>query len=70
MQERIAKVGKVFLSVKDTDKHALDHVAKNFLEQGYGLCATKGTAAYLHEKGFFVQVVNKVLEGGIILSMR
>ena len=62
--ERIAKVGKVFLSVKDADKPALEMVAKNFLAQGYGLCATKGTAAYLHEKGFYVQVVNKVLEGG------
>ena len=62
--EKIAKVGKVFFSVKDQDKPALEIVAKNFLNEGYGICATKGTAEYLRSKGFFVQSINKVLEGG------
>ena len=62
--EKIAKVGKVFFSVKDQDKAELDIVAQNFLSEGYGICATKGTAEYLRSKGFFVQSINKVLEGG------
>ena len=61
--EKIAKVGKVFLSVRDEDKPLLLTVARNFLEQGYGLCATKGTAEYLKKHGVFVQTMNKVLEG-------
>ena len=62
--ERIAKVGKVFLSVRNADKPALIQVAKNFLAQGYGLCATKGSAEYLQAHGICIQVINKVLEGG------
>ncbi len=61
--EKIPKVGKVFISVRDEDKPYLETMAKNFLEQGYGLCATKGTAKCLSEMGFFVQTINKVIEG-------
>lgn len=61
--ERIPTVGKVFLSVREQDKQYVEKTARNFQELGYGLCATRGTAAYLKEKGFIVQVVNKVLEG-------
>ena len=61
--ERIPSVGKVFLSVREQDKEYVETTARNFQELGYGLCATRGTAAYLKEKGIIVQVVNKVLEG-------
>ncbi|UOO90766.1 carbamoyl-phosphate synthase large subunit [Vitreoscilla massiliensis] len=61
--ERIPSVGKVFLSVREQDKPYVEKTARNFQELGYGLCATRGTAAYLKEKGIIVQVVNKVLEG-------
>lgn len=63
--ERIAKVGKVFLSVRDEDKTDLGllSVVRNFQAQGYGLCATKGTAEYLQANGFYVQVMNKVVDG-------
>ncbi len=61
--ERLPKVGKVFISVREEDKPYLETMARNFLEQGYGLCATRGTAKYLTDMGFFVQPVNKVLEG-------
>ena len=61
--ERIPSVGKVFLSVREQDKDYVETTARNFQELGYGLCATRGTAAHLKEKGIIVQVVNKVLEG-------
>ena len=61
--ERIPSVGKVFLSVREQDKEYVETTARNFQELGYGLCATRGTAAHLKEKGIIVQVVNKVLEG-------
>ena len=61
--ERIPKTGKVFLSVDDKDKQRLLPVAQRLQEQGYGLCATLGTAKFLRENGVFAQIVNKVREG-------
>ncbi|QLB19149.1 carbamoyl-phosphate synthase large subunit [Mannheimia granulomatis] len=61
--ERIPKVGKVFISVVEQDKNAVLDIAKRFQEQGYGLCATFGTAKFLREHGIAVQTVNKVREG-------
>lgn len=55
--------GWIFLSVKDEDKVFLPEIAKNFLANGYHLCATRGTAVYLRERGFPVDAVNKVVEG-------
>ncbi|HDZ3558248.1 TPA: carbamoyl-phosphate synthase large subunit [Mannheimia haemolytica] len=61
--ERIPKVGKVFMSVIEEHKPALIYIAKCFQEQGYGLCATFGTANFLRQHGIAVQTVNKVREG-------
>ena len=61
--ERIPKVGKVFMSVVDQDKDRLLAIAKRFQEQGYGLCATFGSAKFLRENGIAVQTINKVREG-------
>ena len=55
--------GKVFISVKDTDKRHLVQIALNLVTAGFQILATRGTAAYLKEKGVQVQTVNKVLEG-------
>ena len=55
--------GKVFLSVRDHDKAALVPVARQLMESGFSLVATRGTAAYLHNAGFAVETINKVLEG-------
>ena len=38
-------------------------VARHLQEQGYGLCATIGTAKFLRENGVATQIVNKVREG-------
>ncbi|WP_314341977.1 carbamoyl-phosphate synthase large subunit [Simonsiella muelleri] len=61
--ERMPVTGKVFVAVKDADKPLILNTVKNFLSLGYGVCATRGTAAYLAEHGITVQIVNKVLEG-------
>ncbi|AUI67057.1 MULTISPECIES: carbamoyl-phosphate synthase large subunit [Glaesserella] len=61
--ERIPRTGKVFLSVDNNDKSRLLDVAKRLQEQGYGLCATLGTAKFLRENGVAAQIVNKVREG-------
>jgi len=55
--------GKVFISVKDSDKKHIVSTAKRLYAQGFELVATRGTASYLQDRGIPVQVVNKVLEG-------
>ncbi|MBY0370859.1 carbamoyl-phosphate synthase large subunit [bacterium] len=60
---RLPMSGSAFLSVKETDKPALVPIAKQLVEQGFALCGTRGTAAYLQKHGFEVAVVNKVNEG-------
>ncbi|MDK4579112.1 carbamoyl phosphate synthase large subunit, partial [Kingella kingae] len=52
-----------FIAVRDEDKPLILQTAKNFQALGYGLCATRGTAAYLAEHGIIAQPVNKVREG-------
>ena len=55
--------GSVFLSLNDRDKPAGLVVARRFREQGLGIVATKGTAAYLARFGLVVdQVVAKLSE--------
>ena len=61
--ERMPATGKVFLSVREEDKPLIVQTAKNFQTLGYGVCATRGTAAYLTAHGVVVQTVNKVPEG-------
>src|SRR5438309_5668873 len=55
--------GRVFISVKDKDKPATVPLARRFLELGFTIEATRGTAAYLAERGLMVDTVNKVKEG-------
>ncbi|GHF19090.1 carbamoyl-phosphate synthase (glutamine-hydrolyzing) [Kordiimonas sediminis] len=55
--------GKVFVSVKDSDKYALVPLVKSLLEMGYSVVATTGTATYLNQQGLNVESVYKVTEG-------
>lgn len=59
----LPKNGKVFLSVRNSDKPGIIEVARSFQRLGFGVCATRGTANALAEGGLIVQVVNKVAEG-------
>src|SRR6195952_2106219 len=55
--------GTVFLSVNDHDKSVLVPLAKQFVEMGFHLVATHGTADVLSDAGMQVERVHKVQEG-------
>ena len=56
--------GTVFVSIKEADKGPLVLEALDILtKQGFSICATRGTAAFLRENGLEADVVNKVYEG-------
>jgi carbamoyl-phosphate synthase large subunit len=55
--------GTVFLSVKDADKPRTIEVARLLDEMGYGLVATRGTAAAIAAAGIPVRTINKVKDG-------
>ncbi|ASU37987.1 carbamoyl phosphate synthase large subunit [Herbaspirillum sp. meg3] len=55
--------GKVFLSVKGSDKPRAVQVAKDLVGLGFSIVATKGTAAAVSAAGIPVTTVNKVVEG-------
>ena len=59
----LPKIGKVFLSVRDSDKAGVVEIARELQGLGFGVCATRGTAHALVKAGLVVQVVNKVAEG-------
>ncbi len=60
---RADRASKVFLSVKNADKPRMVEVARELLDMGFGLAATRGTAQALQNAGLAVEVVNKVTEG-------
>ena len=55
--------GSVFLSVRDSDRPFVAELAKEFLDLGFKIIATKGTARHIEEAGIKVEVVKKVAEG-------
>ncbi len=55
--------GHVFISVNDRDKPHVAEVARLFVELGFKLVATTGTARILEDAGFKVEIVYKVKEG-------
>lgn len=62
-RNQIPLSGKVFISVRDEDKRFVPEIARTFIEQGLGVVATRGTAAYLKHRGIEVEVINKLKEG-------
>ena len=59
----IPRPGHAFLSVRDADKEPLLPIAQELSDRGYSLIATAGTSAYLRERGFICEPINKVDEG-------
>ena len=55
--------GTIFLSVNDHDKAAVVAVARQFIEMGFHLVATNGTADVLEKVGLHAERVYKVQEG-------
>ncbi len=60
---RLPKSGKVFLSVKNSDKPRAVEIARDLVKIGFTVVATKGTAAAIADAGVTVEIVNKVAEG-------
>jgi carbamoyl-phosphate synthase large subunit len=55
--------GKAFISIKDSDKKHVVEPARKLAEAGFEIVATRGTAAFLKDKGVAATAVNKVKEG-------
>jgi carbamoyl-phosphate synthase large subunit len=60
---RLPASGKVFISVRNSDKPRVIDIARTLERLGFELLATRGTAAALNEAGLHVMPVNKVAEG-------
>jgi len=55
--------GKVFISVKNSDKEKIIPVAKSFNQMGFSIVATRGTAEVLRKNGIPAEVILKLAEG-------
>jgi carbamoyl-phosphate synthase large subunit len=55
--------GRVFISVSDAHKKDLPEVGKQFIDLGFDLIATSGTAAVLEQAGLKVERIFKLAEG-------
>jgi carbamoyl-phosphate synthase large subunit len=61
--EKLPKSGKVFISVRDSDKSIAIRVARDLIKLGFEIVATSGTAKTLQEAGIKCEPVNKVRQG-------
>ena len=60
---RLPRSGRVFISVKQSDKPRAVEVARSLAAMGFELLATKGTALAIKAAGLDCRAVNKVAEG-------
>jgi carbamoyl-phosphate synthase large subunit len=61
--QKLPTQGTVFISVTDHDKPQLAEVARKFMDMGFKLVATEGTADVIEQAGMAVERVYKVKEG-------
>ncbi len=61
--QRLPLKGTVFFSVNDRDKANLVELARQYIELGFNIVATEGTANTLQRGGMIVERVYKVKEG-------
>jgi carbamoyl-phosphate synthase large subunit len=61
--QRLPAKGCVFISVNNSDKPTVLPIARDLLDLGFELAATRGTAAFLRAHGLEVEVMYKVNEG-------
>ena len=59
----IPKKGAVFISVKDSDKQGITPIARQLVDRGFYIYATRGTASILQAANIPCDIVNKVREG-------
>ena len=60
---KLPKGGRAFISVRNEDHQKVVDIAKDLVNLGFTLVATKGTARAIAEHGLTVTPVNKVAEG-------
>jgi len=60
---RLPEGGCVFISVNERDKHAVLPVASQFVDLGFSIMATRGTAAFLEAYQIPAALINKVSMG-------
>ena len=60
---RVPLEGRVFISLKDSDKPLMLDAARDLLSMGFSIVATGGTADYFDQHGLGIERINKVLEG-------
>ena len=63
VNSRLPAGGRVFVSVNKRDRDTILPVVQDLTDLGFDVCATRGTANYLFEKGIFSEVILKVHEG-------
>jgi carbamoyl-phosphate synthase large subunit len=61
--QKLPTQGTIFISVTDHDKPQVAEVARRFVDMGFKLVATHGTADVLEKAGLTVERVYKVKEG-------
>ncbi|HTS07581.1 MAG TPA: carbamoyl-phosphate synthase large subunit, partial [Candidatus Eisenbacteria bacterium] len=61
--QKLPTQGAVFISVTDSDKRFVAQVARKFVDMGFKLVATAGTADVIESAGMNVERVYKVKEG-------
>ena len=59
---RMLKQGGVLITVRDSDKHEMVDIARQYSELGFTLYATSGTARFLQQAGLQAIPVNKIHE--------
>ena len=64
VQPSLPAEGTVFVSVKPADKPRSVEIVREFVEMGFRIVATRGTAAFLEKAGFPVTPVAKISDGG------
>jgi carbamoyl-phosphate synthase large subunit len=63
VNNRIPLSGKIVISIRDEDKKGICNIVERLYACGFSVVATRGTAAFLGDKGLEVEVINKVAEG-------
>jgi len=61
--QNLPKSGNVFISVKAQDKPLILPVARQFVQMGFEIFATHGTARFLSQNELNVKIINKVSMG-------
>ncbi|MDY6824223.1 MAG: carbamoyl-phosphate synthase large subunit [Thermodesulfobacteriota bacterium] len=61
--QKLPVAGTVFISVKNSNKQAAGDIAAQFVNMGFNIIATAGTAEFFNENGIANEPIHKVSEG-------